>query len=124
MERPIIFAVLVVLLMTAAAAVIEYFIPLNARFEMNCECRRALLLVEQKGELTSADRTDLKDRLTSYGFKNIIISVTGGSIQGSKVTLRVQADFEYKKLVDMLARNLTTQRAIYDKTTTIRKVIN
>jgi len=124
MERPIIAGIVIVFLIAIAVGIIEYFVPLNARFEMNSDCRKALLLVEQQAGLTEEDKNKLREDLAEDGFKNIVITVTGGSAQGSKITLRVEADFEYPKLVDIFTRNMVLQKAIYEKTTTVRKVVN
>ena len=124
MERPLVSGFVIVFFTAIAVSIIEFFVPLNARFEMNSNCRKALLLLEQKAVLTEEEKNRLLEDLAADGFRNIIITVSGGTAQGSKVTLRVEADYEHSKLVSLFTRNVMVHRAVYEKTTTVRKVVN
>jgi len=124
MERPLVSGFVIIFFIAIAVSIIEFFVPLNARFEMNSDCRKALLLIEQKAMLTEEDKNRLQEDLAADGFKNITITVTGGTAQGSKVTLRVEADYEHSKLVNLFSRDVMVHRAVFEKTTTVRKVVN
>lgn len=124
MERAAVMCVVLVLLLFIIVGFIEYFIPLNAKFELNSTCRGTLMTIEQRGELSPSSKTDLENKLATLGFKNISINVTGGNAQGSSVTLEVKVDYQLSKLTNVLQRDLMTQPMAFKKTTTVRRVIN
>jgi len=124
LERAVVFGILFVFLFAMVVSIIEYFIPLNMKFEMNAFCRDALFSMETKGELKDEDRNQLIGRLSAAGFKNISVQASGESAYGGRVGLRVEADYEYSKLTGVFARQNVTQRMVFDKTVAVRKVVN
>lgn len=124
MERIIIYAVLIVFLFALAVAILEYFVPLSAKFDMNVLCRSYLMKLEIQGSLSAQDISSLAGSLAGRGFSNISVSTAGGSAQGSTVTLTVDADYTFSRLVSVFSRSSSTQHMTFSKTATVRKVAN
>lgn len=116
---------LVVILMAAfAVSLVEYFVPLSANFQFRAECRKTLLQMEEKNQLTAAMRTELQNTLASKKFTVVSISNPHTAKRGENLNLKVVADYKYSKLTGILKREEVTQRMEYDKYTVARKVLN
>lgn len=124
MERAIIFGILFVFLLVITVAAVEFFIPLNMKYEMNSQCRGTLLEIETKGYLVIETKSKLEQTLIQKGFTNVSITSSGGTRQGDEITLRVEAQYSYSKLVSLFSREQKTLNMIFEKTTTVRRVVN
>lgn len=102
----------------------EYFIPLSANFQFRAECRKILLEMEEKNELTASMRNELQKALTDKNFTVISISAPHTAKRGEFLNLKVVADYKYSKVKGIFKREEITQRMEYDKYTVARKVLN
>lgn len=117
--------VFVMVLMAAlTVSFIEYFIPLSLNFQFRTECRKTLLQMEEKNELTPAMISELEDVLISKGFTSISISSPHTKARGEKLNLKVVADYKYSKLTGIFKREDVIQKMEYNKYTVARKVLN
>ncbi|TAH61132.1 MAG: hypothetical protein EWM50_06170 [Gottschalkiaceae bacterium] len=117
--------VFVMVLMAAlTVSFIEYFIPLSLNFQFRTECRKTLLQMEEKNELTPAMISELEDVLISKGFNSISISPPHTKARGEKLNLKVVADYKYSKLTGIFKREDVIQRMEYNKYTVARRVLN
>ncbi len=123
-ERIMIFGLLLVFTVAIFVSIIEYFIPLSEKIDVNYACRAALLKMEQQGELNDGIKTDLETELLKLGMRNISIQSVGGSSQGSKLTLEVRTEFVYSKLTGFFNRQDVVQPVSFVKSVTVRKVVN
>ena len=122
--KVILTGIILVILSAILVSMIEFFIPLSAKSDMNVYCRSALLKMEIEGGLSQQDKDTLQTELLSKDFTNITINNTTGAKQGDKLNLDVEADYVYSKLSGLFIRQTTVQHMIYDKTAVARKVIN
>ena len=120
----IISGIAIVFIIAMASGMISFFVPLNAKFEMNTLCREALIKMEAKGSLSSQDKQELIDELTKKGFSNITVTTANATKQGDEIKLNVQATYQYKRMIDIFTRSTSAQLMIYDKTSVCRKVVN
>lgn len=116
--------VLLVIMASMLVFVIELFLPLSAKSDLNILCRGTLLKMENKGGITEEEKTSLKTELASKGFVNVSVTGTLAARQGETVNLKVVAYYKYSKLVSLLSRTQYTQCMVYDRTAMSRKVIN
>lgn len=117
--------VLVAILIAALAiSFIEYFVPISANFQFRAECRKTLLQMEEKNQLTAAMRTELQNILASKKFTVVSISNPHTAKRGENLNLKVITDYKYSKLTGIFKREEVTQRMEYDKYTVARKVLN
>lgn len=119
-----VIALAIILLAALTISFIEYFVPLSASFQFRTECRKTLLAMEEKNQLTSTMRTELQNALTSKNFTVISISNPHTAKRGDNLNLKVVADYKYSKLTGIFKREEITQRMEYNKYTVARKVLN
>ncbi len=122
--RAVVFGITLVILIVMLVSMIEYFVPLSAKFEFNAECRKAQLKMENEGGLSMSEQNALRARLMSYGFINVVISAQQNVKYGEALNLNVQADYVYSRVVGLYIRQNASVAMGYDKTTIARKVVN
>lgn len=122
-ERTVISAVLFIFLLSVTISIIELFIPLSVKYDMNSYCRAALIKMESQGGMTDENRANLTNSLATRGLINISIYGTAEAKQGDTITLKVDADYIYSRLV-ILARSEITQHMVYNKSSVERLVLN
>jgi len=115
---------IIILLLSVTLFFIEFFIPLSANFQFRAECRKILLMMEEKNQLTEDMRTELQDALTERDFIVISISAPHTARRGENLNLKVIADYKYNKLIGLFKRQEITQRMEFNKYTIARKVLN
>ncbi|NTV91418.1 MAG: hypothetical protein HGA22_13835 [Clostridiales bacterium] len=103
---------------------VEFFIPVSAKYNMDICCRSALLGMENSGGLLPEEKTLLEQGLAGAGFENISITATENAKRGGRLNLLVEADYSYSRLRGLLLRKTEVVRMIYDKTALSRKVVN
>lgn len=113
-----------ILIVILLVYMIEFFIPLSARYNMNYICRKALLEVEVQGGLNVEIREYLQERLAAAGFTNISIEGTDSARYGGEVNLHVEADYVYNKLTGLFQRSDIVQHMSYIRTSIARRVVN
>jgi len=113
-----------ILLAALTISFLEYFVPLSANFQFRAECRKTLLAMEEKNQLTAAMRTELQNTLASKKLTVVSISNPHTAKRGENLNLKVVADYKYSKLTGIFKREEVTQRMEYNKYTVARKVLN
>lgn len=116
--------IITILLVALTISFLEYFVPISANFQFRTECRKTLLQMEEKNQLTTSMRTELQSSLTSKDFIIVSISVPHTAKRGEKLNLKVVIDYKYSKLTGIFKREEVTQRMEYNKYTIARKVLN
>lgn len=122
--KAVVSGVIFVIMIAVLVSMVEFFLPLSAKADMNAFCRNTLLKVELEGCLPAPEKDNLHSRLTDKGFTNIVINNIGSVKRGEELNLRVEADYTYSKLTGIFTRTQVVQRMVYDKTTIARKVLN
>jgi|GEM_PF-414140 len=122
--RVVILGVVLVILITMSVYLIEFFIPLSAKSDMNFCCRNTLLKMEVLGGLTVPEKLNLQSELENKGFSNTVIDGTTYAKQGEEIVLHVEADYIFSRLSGLFTRRAAACRMLYDKTSTSRKVVN
>lgn len=122
--RLVIITIVLILMAAMSIFFVEFFIPLSANFQFKAECRKILLEMEEKNELTTPMRSYLQSTLTEKGFNVISISNPHNARRGENLNLKVVADYEYSKLTGIFKREDMTERMEFDKYTVARKVLN
>jgi hypothetical protein len=103
---------------------VEYFIPLSVKADMDMVCRRMLLRMENAGGLSDADRQALREELEQKGLTGVAITASSGAKQGGLLTLHVEGYYNFRKITSLFTRNDTKYHFVYDKTSMSRKVAN
>lgn len=122
--RAPVIAIAILLMTILTLYVAEYFIPLAANFQFRTECRKILLTMEEKNQLTEAMRTELHNTLASRNFTVISISAPHTVKRGLNLNLNVVVDYKYSKLTGIFKREDIIKRMVYNKYTIARKVLN
>lgn len=122
--RILVFAAVIILLIFFMVYMVELFIPLQARFNMNSVCRGILIKMEQQGGMTPELKAKLEERLGSLGFSINHIHGTIHAGQGEEIQLCVEADYTYGSVTRLFARENITSSMKYKKYSTGRKVMN
>ncbi|NSW90491.1 MAG: hypothetical protein HPY74_07410 [Firmicutes bacterium] len=123
-SKAIVFGIALVLFIALFVSIIEFFLPLSAKNEMNTICRKTLLKMELEGGMTVAMRDELISALYGKGFRTVVIEGTENAKYGQEISLYVEAYYVYSRLRGILSREDTVQRMVYNKTTIARKVLN
>lgn len=104
--------------------IVEFFIPVSMKSDMNAYCRNAVMKMEIEGGLTAKIREELIQKMTKRGFRNITIAGSENAKYGEEMNLHVEADVEFSRLVPLFNRTMVVHRMVYDKTFVARKVVN
>ncbi len=122
--KAIVTGILLIIMVFLLVNFIEYFLPLSVKAELDMLCRSALLKMENDGGLSTGDRETLRAGLEEKGLTDIVITATSGARQGGMLTLRVEGDYTYSKIISLFRRENVAVRMVYDKSTMSRKVVN
>ncbi|NLH96725.1 MAG: hypothetical protein GX477_05220 [Clostridiaceae bacterium] len=122
--KPLVTGIMLVLTVILLVYMVEFFIPLSVKADIDMICRNALLNMENAGGLSSEKRRELKEELESRGLTGVVITATENARQGERLTLRVEGDYTWNRLTSLFGRDDVTLRIVYDKTTMSRKVVN
>jgi len=122
--KAVVLVIALVFLTGMAVAIIEYFVPLSAKLDMNLYCREAMLRMEIDGGLTSDCSDRLEAQMTGRGFHNIQIEATSWVKQGEELVLHVEGDYSCSSLAGFFSRVRTTVKMIWERTSCARKVVN
>lgn len=123
-SKVIVMGMVIVITTAILVFIVEFFVPLSMKSDMNFYCRNTLLKMEAGGGLTGQERLDLEIALSGEGFTNIYITGTDNSRQGEMLNLHVDADYSYSKLTALFSRTNVIQHMSYSMTTMSRKVVN
>ncbi len=122
--KAVVFALVIIMLLSITVLLVELFVPLSAKLDMNMYCRETIIKMEIDGGITADNTAGLRERLEGRGFVNIQISGTEGAMQGDNLILHVEAEYCHNSLTGIFTRNLTHYRMVCEKYASVRKVIN
>jgi len=123
-DRGIVFGVLFVAMISFVVMLVEIFLPVSKKIEMNIDCRSAMLKMELEGGLSDTERHRLETRMSGQGLTNVNIGGTSWAKQGGELKLRVDADYVYSRFSSIFSRENVTLHLVYDRTSIARKVLN
>jgi hypothetical protein len=122
--KPVLTGIMLVFVIFLLVYMVEFFIPLSVKADIDMICRNALLNMENTGGLSSDKKQELKDELESRGLAGVVITATENARQGEKLELRVEGEYTYSRITSLFGRGDVTLRLVYDKSTMSRKVVN
>ncbi|HHY24640.1 MAG TPA: hypothetical protein GX527_10505 [Clostridiaceae bacterium] len=123
-SKVIVFGISFVLLIALLIFMIEIFLPISTKNDLNTICRKTLLEMEMYGGMTTIMRDELISGLYEKGFESIVVQGTENAKFGQEITLWVEADYVYSRLRNIFIRENIIQKMVYKKTSIARKVIN
>jgi hypothetical protein len=123
-SKVIVTGIILIVMVAMLVFVVEFFLPLSMKSDMNFLCRNTLLKMEVEGGLLEQERLQLQTGLREKGFDNISVSGTGNIKQGGLLNLCVEADYSYSRLSSLFIRGTVVQHMSYDMTSMSRKVVN
>ncbi|HOA55333.1 MAG: hypothetical protein WAP56_08595 [Acetivibrionales bacterium] len=122
--KPVLTGIMLIFVVFLLVYMVEFFIPLSVKADIDMICRNALLSMENAGGMTSDKKRELKAELESRGLTGVVITATENAKQGGQLTLRVEGDYTYNRITSLFGRGDVTLRMVYDKSTMSRKVVN
>lgn len=122
--KAIVTGIILIIMVSMLVYLIEFFLPLSMKAEVDMICRSTLLKMENAGGLSAAEKQNLRFELENKGLTGITISGTANAKQGSMLTLRVEGDYTYNRLVSLFKREDMKLRMVYNKASMSRKVVN
>ena len=122
--RVVVTGIVFVIMTAILVFVVEFFLPLSMKSDMDIICRDTLLKMESAGGLTNNERNNMEDELAARGFQNVVANGTESARQGGSLRLHVETDYNYDKMTALFVSSLVTQHMSYDKTSMSRKVVN
>lgn len=123
-DKIIMLSLVLIIISSFTIFVLEFFLPLSAKSNMDMLCRKSILHMELRGGLISQERSALNDKLSQAGFENIVIEAVENAGFGDEISLYVEADYKYNKMISLFTRKKVSQKIIYKKNAIARKVIN
>ncbi len=122
--RAITTGIILIIMVMMLVYMIELFLPLSMKAELDMLCRSTLLRMENAGGLSAAERQELRSELENRGLTDVVVSASVNARQGGMLTLQVEGDYNYNKLIALFKREDVRLRMVYRKTTMSRKVVN
>ena len=122
--RVIVTGILLVTITALLVFIVEFFLPLSMKSDMNMICRNTLLKMEAAGGLSDQDKSELQLQLQNKGFIEIFITGTQKVKQGDSLNIHVEAQYTGSRLTALLKRETVRQLMVYDKTSLSRRVVN
>lgn len=123
-SKVLVSGVLLVVMVCILVFIVEFFLPLSVKADMNMLCRNTLLKMESDGGLSENERLELQTELEKRGFESVAITGTPYARQGERLNLRVEGAYRYSKLSSLFLRSDTLQVMGYDKASMSRRVVN
>ncbi|MDD4494739.1 MAG: hypothetical protein PHV32_10435 [Eubacteriales bacterium] len=123
-SKVVVYAIILVTTMCLVVSVIEMIVPLSVKAEMDTSCRNALLSMEINGGLTENHRLDLNNKLRETGFTEICINGTESAKFGEEICIRVEATYNYSRLISLFDRSVIGQKMKYERVSISRRVMN
>lgn len=122
--KAIVTGIILIIMVSILVYLVEFFLPLSMKAELDMICRSTLLKMENAGGLSAAEKQSLRYELENRGLTSIVISGTAYAKQGNMLTLRVEGEYTFNKLVSLFKRKDVKLRMVYNKASMSRKVIN
>ena len=123
-SKVLVSGILMIVTVCILVFVVEFFLPLSVKADMNMLCRNTLLKMEVEGGLGESERLGLQNELQKEGFAGISVVGTTYAKQGGKLILHVEADYKFNRLAALFSRADSVQHMGYDKVSMSRRVVN
>ena len=111
-------------MVTLLVYMMEFFLPLSMKADLDMLCRSTLLRMENAGGLSADERQELRSELENRGLTDVVVTATANVRQGSMLTLCVEGDYTYNRLTALFKREDVKLRMVYNKASMSRKVVN
>jgi hypothetical protein len=116
---------IILIFMTAMlVSMVEYFLPLSKKAELDMICRSALLEMESAGGMNSERKGELKKELEEKGLTDVAVTATEQAKQQDMLSLSVEGDYSYSRLTSIFNRENVRLHMVYRKSSMSRRVIN
>ena len=122
--KGLIIGISIVFMLSIVVFMVELFVPLSVKSELDVIGRRALLQMENNNGLTEFDIQSYTNEIRALGFDSVRITSTGNAKQGEELDLIIEASYKYSRLVSLFSRADINQIMRYSRTAIARKVIN
>ncbi len=122
--KTIVTGIMLIIMVSILVCCIEFFLPISMKADLDMLCRGKLLEMENAGGLSVYKKQQLQSELENKGLTDVVVMATEDAKQGGMLTLRVEADYTYSKLVSLFKRENVKLRMIYNKASMSRKVVN
>jgi len=122
--KAVVTGVVLIIMVMLLVYMVELFLPLSKKAELDMLCRNTLLKMESNGGLSPADSMALRSELEKKGLVNVEVTATAAAGRGDLLTLSVEGDYTFSKLDGLFRRSDTTIHMVYNKFSVSRKVIN
>ena len=122
--KAVVSGIILIIMTILLVYMVEFFLPLSMKAELDMACRSMLLRMENAGGMSGALREELRQSLEEKGLTDISISAASNARQGSMLTLHVEADYTFKKLTSLFNREEVKLRLVYKKASMSRRVVN
>ena len=122
--KAIVTGIVLVIMVTLLVYMVEYFLPLSMKAELDMLCRSALLQMENSGGLSSDEKQRLRSDLEEKGLEEVVVTATSDARQGSMLTLYVEGYYTCNKLTALFRREDIKIRMTYNKSSMSRRVVN
>lgn len=121
----IVLSVVLIILLLFTVFLVELFIPINMKYEMNNICRSYLFEIQEDGKLSVDNELKIKSKLEKLGLTNIeIIIIASGTKFGDEIDYIVQCNFNHKILNKFLKREKESIVMKYERKLTIKNITN
>ena len=122
--KGLVIGISIVFMLSILVFMVELFVPLSAKSELDVIGRKALLQMENNNGLSELDIAAYTNELRNLGFESVKITSTQNASKGEEVDLKIEASYKYSRLVSLFSRADINQIMRYDKTAIARKVVN
>lgn len=123
-SKVVVSGILLVITVCIAVFVVEFFLPLSVKSDMNALCRNTLLKMEMEGGMSQEEKLRLQSDLEKRGLTVISVSGTPYARQGERLTLHVEATLRYSRLTSLFKRTDAVCFMGYDRVSVSRRVVN
>lgn len=122
--KAIVTGIILIIMVTMLVYMVEFFLPLSMKADLDMLCRSTLLRMENAGGLSAAERKELRSELEAKGLSDVVVTATANAKQGGMLTLHVEGDYTYNRLTALFKREDVKLRMVYNKASMSRKVVN
>jgi len=123
-SKAVVFGISIVFMIVLFISLVEFFLPISAKSDMDAICRKALLKMELNGGMTKEEKDNLTNALREKGFDAITIESSENVKYGEEISLYVEAYYSYSKLTNMFLRENLGQRMVYSRKSLSRRILN
>lgn len=122
--KAIVTGIVLIVMVAMLAFMVEFFLPLSMKADLDMLCRSTLLRMENAGGISADEKQELRSNLEEKGLTDVVVTATANARQGGMLTLHVEGDYTYNRLTALFKREDTKLRMVYNKASMSRKVVN